>query len=120
MITSAYSVRGCPGAVLKQADAAITGDVILEMNFKWLLPKNDAGVTLQIWHTTDDDCGPACDRMAHFLSDVANMAKYLGPDDPIRVEPHFLFVNCTNTGAPLFSRLRSLLFLWIATLRAAI
>lgn len=71
------------------------------MDFRWLLPKNNAGTTIQIWHTTDDDCGPACVHTEQFLYDIADLAQTLGPNDPITIEPHFLFANCTNSGVNL-------------------
>lgn len=81
-------------------EAALEGtEMLLKMDFKWLLPENDNGVTIQIWHTTDDYCGPACSRVEKFMADVIQMAEFLGPDDAVTVEPHYLFVNCTNPGA---------------------
>lgn len=72
-------------------------------------------MTIQIWHTTDDLCGPPCAKVQSFMADVIEMASFLEPADPITVEPHYVFVNCTDPGTGASARRGVVPVLFVST-----
>lgn len=84
------------GFELKVLAANTTDGVVVSIDFQWVLPPSEEGVTIQIWHTTDDFCGPSCTQVQNFMNDVIKMAEFLDSSNPITVEPRFVFTNCTS------------------------
>ena len=55
--------------------------------------------TVEIWHHTDDACGPLCDQQIAFLKEVAEVESKQGDGDQIHVKPHFTFQKCPYSSA---------------------
>jgi len=70
--------------------------VVVEMDWKESISHPDDRVEYEFWTTSNDGCGPNCERQAAFKRDFKEKAIKFDQGKHTLSTPHFLMWHCTN------------------------